>query len=124
MKKLTPAIIDDRGQLAQDPGGSAAPITDLTRESASDNRQHLAVTRDHGSNHLGRAKPMMSRAGKFAIAIVHDHPNAAFGVVVHRAAIGDYFAGRARRYDHPNEAFGVVVHRAAIGEYFAGRARR
>lgn len=97
MRKLTPAIIEDRGQSAEDPGGSAAPITDVTQESASEDRQHLAAMRDYGGNHLGGAKPMGSRAGKFTIAVVHDHPNEAFGVVVHRVTIGDYFAGRARR---------------------------
>jgi hypothetical protein len=94
MKKLTPAIIDDRGQLAEDPGGWVAPITDVTQESASEDRQQLAAARGHSSHHLGRVHPMLSRAGKYAVAVAHNPTNEAFGVVLHRVTIGEYFAGK------------------------------
>ena len=96
MRKLTLAIIDDRGQLAEDPGGWAVPITNVTQQSASQDRQQLAATLDHGRNHLGRAKPMAPQGCRFAVAVVHDHPKEAFGVVIRRAAIGECFAGKAR----------------------------
>jgi hypothetical protein len=94
MKKLTLAIIDDRGQLAEDPDGWAVPITDVTQESATEDRQHLAAARGRGSHHLGRVQPMLSRAGKYAVAVAHKHTNEAFGVLLHRVTIGEYFAGK------------------------------
>jgi hypothetical protein len=74
MRKLTLAIIDDRGQLAEDAGGWAVPITDVTRESASQDREQLAATLDHGRNHLGHAKPMAPQGWRFAVAVMHDRP--------------------------------------------------
>ena len=94
MDKVTQAISNDLGALAEDAHALMSATADVTGEKVSEARKRLAAALERGKEIYGAVRDKAVEGAKAADEAVHEHPYQAIAIGVGVGALLGYFVAR------------------------------